>query len=116
MSRRRQRRPRASSVPALRLSPCADYWLQPDTTGPADVGTSSTKQLDFPVDVERLSADRSNPASPSDPFQLSRGILTDSQISELRRRKKGKKVAKFHTRQNEVGSLESFPPLLTNAE
>ncbi|VDC05756.1 unnamed protein product [Peniophora sp. CBMAI 1063] len=89
-----------SSEDSKHVSSSAPSPSIPDTAGPTDVGPSSSKQ-DFPVDVERLSADRSNLA-PRDPFQLSRGLLTDSQLTELRRRKRGKKVAKYHSRQNEL--------------
>jgi hypothetical protein len=51
------------------------------------------------VDVER----RLSSVPAEDPFHLSRGIKSDQEISELRRRKGGKKIAEYHSKQNEVG-------------
>lgn len=45
---------------------------------------------------------------PQDPFQLRVGLLSDEQIAGLRRRKKGKVVAEYQKRQNDVG----FAPCL----
>jgi len=40
---------------------------------------------------------------PQDPFQLRVGLLSDEQIDGLRRRKKGKVVAEYQKKQNDVG-------------
>jgi len=53
-------------------------------------------------DVERTSVSGSIGVLLADPFQLSDGIVPDEQIAGLRRRKKGKRVAKYQLRQNDV--------------
>lgn len=53
-------------------------------------------------DVERTSVTVSSSILLGDPFQLSDGIVPDEQIANLRRRKKGKRVAKYQLRQNNV--------------
>ena len=53
-------------------------------------------------DVERTSVTASSSVLLGDPFQLSDGIVPDEQITNLRRRKKGKHVAKYQLRQNNV--------------
>ncbi len=40
---------------------------------------------------------------PQDPFQLRVGLLSDEQIAGLRRRRKGKVVAEYQKKQNDVG-------------
>ena len=40
--------------------------------------------------------------SPYDPFQLCVGVLSEEQIAGLRRRKKGKFVAEYQRKQNDV--------------
>ncbi|KAH9486424.1 Metal tolerance protein 9 [Psilocybe cubensis] len=52
------------------------------------------------ADVERASGSTS--LIPVDPFQFRDGIVTDEELSNLRRRKKGKAVAKYQTRQNNL--------------
>lgn len=53
-------------------------------------------------DVERTSVTLSSSILLGDPFQLSDGIVSDEQIASLRRHKKGKRVAKYQLRQNNV--------------
>ena len=53
-------------------------------------------------DIERTSVTASSSVLLGDPFQLSDGIVTDEQLTNLRRRKKGKHVAKYQLRQNNV--------------
>lgn len=54
----------------------------------------------FDEDLERASG--STAILPADPFQLRDGLLTEDEIAVLRRRKKGKAVAKYQLRQNNV--------------
>lgn len=54
----------------------------------------------FDEDLERASG--STTILPADPFQLRDGLLTADDIAALRRRKKGKAVAKYQLRQNNV--------------
>jgi hypothetical protein len=53
-------------------------------------------------DVERTSVTVTSSVLLGDPFQLSDGIVPDEQIASLRHRKKGKRVAKYQLRQNNV--------------
>jgi len=52
-------------------------------------------------DVERTSVGSSS-ILPGDPFQLSDGVVSDQQIASLHRLKKGKRVAKYQLRQNDL--------------
>ncbi|KAI0031246.1 CDF-like metal transporter [Vararia minispora EC-137] len=60
---------------------------------------NSTPKADWSADVEGVPG-ASEP--PRDPFQLSLRVKTDAEISELRRRRKGKDVARYHAKQNEL--------------
>lgn len=40
-----------------------------------------------------------------DPYNIGHGLKTDAEIAELRRRKRGKPLAKYHRRQNDVRIL-----------
>ncbi|KAF9486406.1 CDF-like metal transporter [Pholiota conissans] len=51
-------------------------------------------------DIERASG--STALIPVDPYQIRDGILTEEEIEGLRRRKKGKAVAKYQSRQNNL--------------
>lgn len=53
-------------------------------------------------DIERTSVNASSSALLGDPFQLSDGIVPVEQITNLRHRKKGKHVARYQLRQNNV--------------
>jgi hypothetical protein len=53
-------------------------------------------------DIERTSVNASTSVLLGDPFQLSDGIVPDEQITNLRHRTKGKNVAKYQLRQNNV--------------
>lgn len=66
----------------------------PDTTVP------DQKLSSFTVDLERNS-ESSNPYS-LDPFSLRDGYKTEKQLAELRQRRKGKVIAKYHRRQNNL--------------
>lgn len=52
-------------------------------------------------DVERTSVGSSS-ILPNDPFQLNDGVVTGEKIASLRRLKRGKPVAKYQLRQNDV--------------
>ncbi|KAF9469631.1 CDF-like metal transporter [Collybia nuda] len=67
---------------------------------PESSDTAVADQLpSFNVDIERTS-ESSTSALPLDPFQLRDGILSEEEIAALRRRKRGKRVAKYHKKQN----------------
>jgi hypothetical protein len=53
-------------------------------------------------DVERTAASGSSSFLPRDPFQLRDGIVPPEEIVNLRRRKRGKRTAKYQLRQNNV--------------
>ncbi|KAI0323037.1 CDF-like metal transporter [Amylostereum chailletii] len=90
------------------------------TTPPSPIPSSSDtavlpKVLAVDVDVESSSPTKIAASSSGDPYSLVTGIKTDAEIAELRRRKKGKGIAKFHTRQNEL--IESLlKPMDDHAE
>jgi len=61
-----------------------------------------------PGDVERNSAFSS--ATQPDPFMIRAGLKTDEEIAEIRRRRKtGKRLAKYHQKQNDVCSCILLP-------
>ena len=43
-----------------------------------------------------------------DPYNIGHGLKTDAEIAELRRRKRGKPLASYHRRQNDVRISSSF--------
>jgi hypothetical protein len=43
-----------------------------------------------------------------DPFNFGHGLKTDSEIAELRTRKRGKRLANYHRKQNAVGVSSTF--------
>jgi len=59
-----------------------------------------TSKMKPEADLERTA--EASSVLPPDPFNIRGGLLTDEQITELRCRQKGKRVAKFHQRQNDV--------------
>jgi hypothetical protein len=92
-SRRTHHRKRSISIPChclLCLSITDDQ--SSDTTVPDD--------SQFDEDIERASG--STAILPTDPFQLRDGLLTEDEIAVLRRRKKGKAIAKYQLRQNNL--------------
>jgi hypothetical protein len=62
-------------------------------------------------DIERTS--EASGVMPLDPFNIREGLLTEEQIAGLQQRRKGKGIAKFHQRQNDVESCIS--PIISNA-
>ncbi|KAF8203873.1 CDF-like metal transporter [Pholiota molesta] len=57
-------------------------------------------QTEFHSDIERASG--STALIPVDPYQIRDGILTEEELAGLRRRRKGKAVAKYQSRQNNL--------------
>lgn len=73
---------------------------------------------DAVADPENASPATSQPMSRSDPFNFGHGLKTDAEIAELRSRKRGKRLANFHRKQNAVGvpsSLSVFPTYSVSA-
>ncbi len=54
------------------------------------------------VDVERAS---SSGTTAIDPFNLQNGVLPEDEIAMIRKRKKGKAVAKYQHKQNDASDL-----------
>lgn len=56
------------------------------------------------IDIERDASLASNgsTALPDDPFNLRTGIQTDDQLINLKRRKNGGRIVKYHNEQNNV--------------
>ena len=52
------------------------------------------------LDFERTS--EASSVLPPDPFNIREGLLTEDQIAGLRSRRKGKDIANFYHRQNDV--------------
>ena len=69
--------------------------MSPPNTTVADMSF-----ITFKDDIERASG--STAILPVDPFQFRDGIVSEEQLTNLRRRKKGKRVAKYQCRQNDV--------------
>ncbi|KAF8167538.1 CDF-like metal transporter [Crassisporium funariophilum] len=67
---------------------------------PSDTVVPDQKPFKFDEDVERASG--SSSLLPVDPFQIRDGIVPDEELAGLRRRAKGKRVAKYQTQQNNL--------------
>lgn len=57
-------------------------------------------------------ADAESPTAPrittsKDPYNIGHGLKSDEEIAELRNRKRGKRLANYHRRQNDVGIFSS---------
>ncbi|KAG7451983.1 CDF-like metal transporter [Guyanagaster necrorhizus] len=80
-------------TPARSLSATSD----PNTLG-ADQKSDLSSRDGFQVDVERTSSS----GLVTDPYNLREGIRSDSQLEEIRRRKKGKAIVKYQNKQNDL--------------
>jgi len=65
---------------------------------------AAVTDLRLPYDAH---ADAESPTTyritvPKDPYNIGHGLKTDAEIAELRRRKRGKRLAGYHRRQNDV--------------
>lgn len=94
--------PSVSAVSVARLAPargrpCSRNRLQHSETTVPDL----LQQLDA---VERASG----PKSAQDPFNFRTAYKDDEQLSELRKRRKGRSVEQYHRRQNNVCLLLSL--------
>lgn len=79
----------------------------------ASTAKTSLRQED---DIERASG--STAILPVDPFQFRDGIVSEEQLTNVRRRKGGKHVANYQRRQNDVfanASLLTHPLKITSA-
>jgi hypothetical protein len=72
---------------------------------------------DAEADPENLNQATSQPTPRRDPFNLGHGLKTDAEIAELRTgsRKRGKRLAKYHRKQNAVGSPSTSSVFPTNS-
>jgi hypothetical protein len=67
---------------------------------------------DAVADPENPKPAASQPMPLRDPFNIGHGLKTDAEIAELRSRKRGKRLANYHRKQNAVGvpsALSVFP-------
>ncbi|KAK0233979.1 CDF-like metal transporter [Armillaria fumosa] len=69
----------------------------PNTLG-ADQKSNLSSEDGFQADVERASST----GLVTDPYNLREGLRTDSQLEEIRRRKKGKAIVKYQNKQNDL--------------
>ncbi|KAK0184576.1 CDF-like metal transporter [Armillaria mellea] len=80
-------------TPTRSLSASSD----PNTLG-ADQKSNLSSEDGFQADVERASS--RGPVT--DPYNLREGLRSDSQLEEIRRRKKGKAIVKYQNKQNDL--------------
>ncbi|PBL00207.1 CDF-like metal transporter [Armillaria gallica] len=80
-------------TPTRSLSASSD----PSTLG-ADQKSNLSSEDGFQADVERASST----GLVTDPYNLREGLRTDSQLEEIRRRKKGKAIVKYQNKQNDL--------------
>ncbi|PBK76433.1 CDF-like metal transporter [Armillaria solidipes] len=80
-------------TPTRSLSASSD----PNTLG-ADQKLNLSSEDGFQADVERASST----GLVTDPYNLREGLRTDSQLEEIRRRKKGKAIVKYQNKQNDL--------------
>jgi hypothetical protein len=59
-------------------------------------------RLPYDADADAESPTTSRIPVPKDPYNIGHGLKTDAEITELRRRKQGKRLAGYHRRQNDV--------------
>jgi len=64
-------------------------------------------RFDFDRDVDAESPRIATSTTSRDPYNFGHGLKSDAEIAELRSRKRGKRLANFHQRQNDVGVSES---------
>jgi hypothetical protein len=67
---------------------------------------------DVVADPENPNQATSQPMPLRDPFNFGHGLKTDAEIAELRSRKRGKRLANYHRKQNAVAvpsTLAVFP-------
>ena len=72
---------------------------QPSDTVRSSASLDSVKSP-YTVDIESAIEGGKNPEE--DPLMFKSGIKTEDELGELRRRKKGKQLERFHREQNEV--------------
>ena len=65
------------------------------------------RRLDRAADADAESPTTPHVTTSNDPFNFGHGLKTDAEIAELRSHKRGKRLAKYHRKQNDV-SLSSF--------
>ncbi|KAK0481360.1 CDF-like metal transporter [Armillaria novae-zelandiae] len=82
-----------SPTPTRSVSASSD----PNTLG-ADQKSNLSSEDGFQPDVERASST----GLVTDPYNLREGLRTDSQLEEIRRRKKGKAIVKYQNKQNDL--------------
>jgi hypothetical protein len=71
------------------------------------------RRLDFAADTDAESPTTPRITTSNDPYNFGHGLKTDAEIAELRRRKRGKRLARYHRKQNDV-SVCSFIHICTS--
>jgi hypothetical protein len=72
------------------------------------------RRLDTAADTDAESPTTPHITTSNDPYNFGHGLKTEAEIAELRSRKRGKRLAKYHRKQNDV-SVSSFScPHLAN--
>jgi hypothetical protein len=75
----------------------------PDTT------VTDLRRLDTAADTDAESPTTPHITTSNDPYNIGHGLKTEEEIAELRSRKRGKRLAKYHRKQNDVSaSVSSF--------
>jgi hypothetical protein len=65
--------------------------------------------LDTAADIDAESPTTPHITTSNDPYNIGHGLKTEEEIAELRSRKRGKRLAKYHRKQNDVSaSISSF--------
>ena len=60
------------------------------------------RRLDSAADTDAESPTTPRITTSSDPYNIGHGLKTDAEIAELRSRKRGKRLASYHRKQNDV--------------
>lgn len=69
---------------------------------------------DAETDPENPKPSTSQPMPRIDPFNFGHGLKTDAEIAELHSRKRGKRLANYHRKQNAVGVPSTLSVFLTD--
>jgi hypothetical protein len=71
-------------------------------------GVVTDLRLQHDAEADAGSPSSSRMSTSRDPYNIGHGLKTDAEIAELRRRKRGKPLASYHRRQNDVRISSSF--------
>lgn len=80
-----------------------------------DTAVTNLRRLGHPAAEADAESPTTSRVTTNDPYNIGRGLKTDAEIAELRKRKGGKRLAHYHENQNDVGVSSFFPPCLDHA-